>query len=363
MKPSARAPRRKVLKQRTAKAGLPPGALVYVGEDKPAHATRISIIDYDEHGVRERDIARVEECLQFKDTASVTWINVDEMHEPGLMETFGKVLGFHPLMLEDILNTDQRPKIEDHGGYLYIVLKMLEWKPEAGEIDIEQLSLVVGPNFVISFQERAGDFFDPLRARIREAVGRARKLGADFLAYSLLDLVIDHYFIVLDRLGERIEQCEDEVMTRASPATLQTIHDLKRELIFVRKAVWPMKDVIASLRHLDTPLIAKSTGIFLRDLQDHIVQVIEGLDTFQNLVSDTLDTYLSTVSNRTNTVMKVLAVFSAVFMPLTFITGIFGMNFRDMPPLEWSWGFAGTLIAMGVIGVLMVVFFKARRWL
>lgn len=363
MKKTSASPRRKVLKHSAAKAGLPPGALVYVGEDKPPLATRISIIDYDEHGVRERELTRVEECLQFTNHTSVTWINVDAIQEPGLIETFGKVLGFHPLMLEDILNTDQRAKIEDHGGYLYIVLKMLEWRPATGEIDIEQLSLVVGPNFVISFQERPGDFFDPLRARIRDAVGRARKLGADFLAYSLLDLVIDHYFIVIDRLGERIEQCEDEVMTRASPATLQTIHDLKRELIFVRKAVWPMKDVIASLRHLDTPLIAKSTGIFLRDLQDHIVQVIEGVDTFQNLVSDSLDTYLSTVSNRTNTVMKVLAVFSAVFMPLTFVTGIFGMNFRDMPPLEWSWGFSGTLIAMGAIGVLMVIFFKSKRWL
>jgi len=363
MKPAARTTRRRILKQSAAKAGLPPGSMVYVGEDKPPHATRISIIDYDEHGVREREINRVEECLQFTDKASVTWINVDAIQEPGLVETFGKVLGFHPLMLEDILNTDQRPKIEDHGGYLYIVLKMLEWKPATGEIDIEQLSLVVGPNFVISFQERPGDFFDPLRSRIRDAVGRARKLGADFLAYSLLDLVIDHYFIVIDRLGERIEQVDDEVITRASPQTLEAIHNLKRELVFVRKAVWPMKDVITSLRHLDTPLIAKSTGIFLRDLQDHIVQVIEGVDTFQNLVSDTLDTYLSTVSNRTNTVMKVLAVFSAVFMPLTFITGIFGMNFRDMPPLEWSWGFPGTLIAMGAIGVLMVIFFKNRRWL
>ncbi len=363
MKTSAKSLRRKVLKQRTAKAGLPPGSLVYVGEDKPRHATRITIIDYDEHAVRERDITRVEECLQFKDTASITWINVDEIHEPGLIETFGRVLGFHALMLEDILNTDQRPKIEDHGGYLYVVLKMLEWNAERGEIDIEQLSLVVGPNYVISFQERAGDFFDPLRARIREAVGRARKLGADFLAYSLLDLVIDHYFIVLDRLSERVEQAEDAVLSQPRPETLQRIQELKRELIFVRKAVWPMKEVIASLRHLDTPLIAKSTGVFLRDLQDHIVQVIEGVETFQNLASDALDTYLSTVSNRTNTVMKVLAVFSAVFMPLTFITGIFGMNFHVMPPLDWPGGFTGTLVMMALLGILMVVFFKRKGWL
>jgi len=359
--PSSR--RRKVLLERTAKTGLPPGALVYVGEQGPPHATRISIIDYDEHGVRERVISRVEECLQFKDSPSVTWINVDEIREAGLIETFGRVLGFHPLMLEDILNTDQRPKVEDHGDYLYVVLKMLEWNAARGEIDIEQLSLVVGPNFVISFQERAGDYFDPLRARLREAVGRVRRLGADFLAYSLLDLVIDHYFIVLDRLGERIEQCEDDVLTRPGPETLQRIHDIKRELIFVRKAVWPMKEVIASLRHLDTPLIAKSTAVFLRDLQDHIVQVAEGVDTFQSLVSDALDTYLSTMSNRTNIVMKVLAVFSAVFMPLTFITGIFGMNFHNMPPLEWSWGFSGTLIGMAVLGVLMVVFFRRKGWI
>lgn len=363
MKSPEKAPRRKSLRRRSDKVGMPPGALVYVGAEKPPHTTRISVIDYDEHAVRERDLVRVEECLQFKDTASVTWINVDEIQEPGLIETFGRVLGFHSLMLEDILNMDQRPKVEDHGTYLYVVLKMLEWNAVRGEIEIEQLSLVVGSNYVISFQERAGDFFDPLRARIREAVGRARKLGPDFLAYSLLDLVIDHYFIVLDRLGDRIEAVEDEVMTRARPETLQRIHDIKRELIFVRKAVWPMKEVIASLRHLDTPLIGKSTGVFLRDLQDHIVQVIEGIETYQNLASDSLDTYLSTVSNRTNTVMKVLAVFSAVFMPLTFITGIFGMNFHHMPPLDWSWGFSGTLVGMGILGLLMVLFFRRRRWL
>ncbi|MEO8134632.1 MAG: CorA family divalent cation transporter, partial [Betaproteobacteria bacterium] len=172
-----------------------------------------------------------------------------------------------------------------------------------------------------------------------------------------------HYFIVLDRLGERIEQCEDAVLTRPGPETLQQIHDLKRELIFVRKAVWPMKEVIASLRHLDTPLIAKSTDVFLRDLHDHIVQVIEGVDTFQNLASDSLDTYLSTMSNRTNTVMKVLAVFSAVFMPLTFITGIFGMNFHRMPPLDWPLGFASTLLGMAILGVVMVVFFRHKGWL
>jgi magnesium transporter len=354
--------RRSVLKHRGAKAGLPPGSLVFVGEDRP-HKTRISLMDFDESQLTEREIARVDECLEFKDRTSVTWVNVDEVHEPGVLESFGRAFGFHNLMLEDILNTDQRPKVEDHGDYLYVVLKMLEWRPDAGDIDIEQLSLVVGPKFVISFQERAGDFFDPVRARIRESVGRIRRLGADYLAYTLLDSVIDQYFVVLERMGERVEALEDVVMTEPGPGTLARIHALKREMIFVRKAIWPLKEVIASLRHLNTPLIAKSTQIFLRDLQDHIVQVVEGVDTLHMLLADLMDTYLSVVSNRTNAVMRVLAVLSAVFMPLTFVTGIFGMNFHDMPPLDWRWGFIGSLVGMGLLALVMIVFFRRKGWL
>jgi magnesium transporter len=354
--------RRNVLKHRGAKAGLPPGSLVYVGEDR-AHRTRIALMDFDEARLTERQVARVDECLEFKDGTSVTWINVDEVHEPGVLERFGRVFGFHNLMLEDILNTDQRPKVEDHGDYIYLVLKMLEWRQDTGDVDIEQLSLVVGPRFVISFQERAGDFFDPVRARIRESVGRIRKLGADYLAYALLDSVIDQYFLVLERMGERAEALEDVVMTEPGPGTLARIHALKREMIFLRKAVWPLKEVIASLRHLDTPLVAKSTHIFLRDLQDHIEQVVEGIDTLHMLLADLMDTYLSVVSNRTNAVMRVLAVLSAVFMPLTFVTGIFGMNFHDMPPLDWHWGFIGSLAGMVALALVMIVYFRRKGWL
>ncbi|MBK8018554.1 MAG: magnesium/cobalt transporter CorA [Betaproteobacteria bacterium] len=352
----------RLMKKRSAKAGLPPGSLVYVG-DRREQDTRISVIDYDEQHVEERDIATIDECLQFKDTATVTWINVDEIGEPGLVAAFGRVLGFHPLMQEDILNTDQRAKVEDHGDHLYIVLKMLEWSKARDAMDSEQLSIVLGAHYVISFQERAGDFFDPLRERIRGSVGRIRRQRSDFLAYCLLDLVIDHYFMVLERLGDRIERVDDAVMTRPEPAVLREIHQLKRELLFMRKSVWPMKETIASLRHTDTMLIAKATQPFLRDLQDHIEQVIDGIEAYQDLLSDILATYLSTQSNRTNTIMKVLAVFSAVFMPLTFITGIFGMNFRTMPPLEGEWGFAGTLGVMFVMGVSMAAFFVLKRWL
>lgn len=352
----------RLMKRRSAKTGLSPGALVYVG-DRKSHGTRIAVIDYDGESVSERDLPDVGECLPFKESRTVTWINVDEIGDPGLVDRFGQVLGFHPLMLEDILNTDQRAKVEDHGEYIYVVLKMLDWDDRRQEIVSEQLSLVLGQHYVITFQERAGDFFDPLRKRIRDGVGRHRRQGADYLAYSLLDIVIDRYFLVLEKLGDRVEAIDDAILGRRSADSLRQIHQLKRDMLFVRKSVWPVKEVVASLRHLDSPLIARQTAPYLRDIQDHIVQVVEGIDTYQNLLSDILATYLTTIGNRTNAVMKVLAVFSAVFMPLTFITGVFGMNFRNMPPLEWEWGFAGTLGIMLLIGVTLAVFFIRKRWI
>ncbi len=348
--------------KRSAKAGLPPGSLVYVGEER-AQRTRVSVIDFDEQRVDEREVQRIEDCVAFKESETVSWIDVDETREPGVVAMFGQVLGFHPLMQEDILATDQRAKLEDHGDYLYLVLKMLSWDTKGDSMENEQLSLVLGRNYVITFQERAGDFFDPLRQRIREGLGPARRQRADYLAYSILDLIVDHYFLVLEKLGERIERVEDLVMTRPRQELLREIHDLKRAMLLVRKSVWPVKEVIASLRHVDSRLIARTTAPYLRDLQDHVEQVLEGVETYQNLLSDMLATYLSTLSNRTNTVMRVLAVFSAVFMPLTFLTGIFGMNFRHMPVLEWDWGFPVTLGAMLAIGGLMVAFFLRRRWL
>jgi magnesium transporter len=331
--------------------------------DQRLQNTRITVIDYAENHCTSSEVSAVSECLAFKDSESVSWIDVDEIGEPGLVANFGRLFGFHPLMQEDILNTDQRAKVEDHGDHLYLVLKMLEWPDGRDTLEAEQLSLVMGRHYVVSFQERAGDFFDPLRKRIRDAVGRVRRLGPDFLAYSILDLVIDHYFLVLEKLGERVEGIEDTVLTRAGRETLGEIHRLKRDLLFMRRAVWPVKETITSLRHSDSPLLARATEPFLRDLQDHIEQVIEGLDAYHALLSDTLSVYLSTQSNRTNTIMKVLAVFSAVFMPLTFITGIFGMNFRHMPALDWEWGFTATLAAMLSLGALMAFYFVRKRWL
>lgn len=325
--------------------------------------TRVTVLDYNEQRADYRTVANIEECAAFKHLDSVTWINVDDGSEPVLVGALAKTLGFHPLMQEDIQNADQRAKVEDHGDHLYIALKMLDYSEQRDSIEVEQLCLVLGAGYVITFQERAGDFFEPLRARIRESVGRIRRLNADFLAYSLLDIIVDQYFSILERLGERIESVEDAVASRPRPETLRALHGLKRDLLFMRKAISPLKETVASLRHLTTPLIAKTTQPFLRDLQDHLEQVIDGIDTYHSLLADARATYLATQSNRTNTIMKVLAVFSAVFMPLTFITGVFGMNFRNMPPLDWEWGFAVTLASMTVIGLAMAAFFVRKRWL
>jgi magnesium transporter len=355
--------RRRVFRQRAKKVGLPPGTLIYPPERKGPPA-RVTMIDYDENRVVERELGQAEECRRFKENqTSVTWINVDEITQPGLLEEFGRVMGYHSLMLEDILNTDQRPKIEDFGDYLYIVVKMLDYDNERQEIVVEQLSLVVGASYVISFQERPGDFFDPVRNRIRNNVGRIRKLGADYLAYALLDIIVDNYFVVLEKIGDRIEALEEVVVSNPRPGTEKQIFQHKRDMIFVRKAAWPMREMVANLQRMESPLIREGTAPFLRDLQDHILQVTDAVDTFRDLLNGMMDSYYSTITTRTSGVMKVLALFSTIFMPLTFITGIFGMNFRHFPELEWHNGFQLSLILMGVTTVIMVAFFFYKKWL
>jgi magnesium transporter len=352
----------KLTKKRSKKAGLPPGTLVHIGEKK-AEIPKITIMDYSETLFKEKEVKTIEECFLFKDTPTITWINIDGLHQVEILEKLGECYGFHPLVLEDILNTDQRPKIEDYGEYLYIVLKMLDQSNQSKEILTEQISLILGPSFVISFQEREGDVFDPIRERIRSGKGRIRKMGADYLAYALLDAIVDDYFIVMEKLGERIEFLEEELVKRPLPETLQTIHHLKREMIFFRKAVWPLREVIGSLERGELPLVKETTRIYLRDVYDHTIQVIDTIETFRDMVSGMLDIYLSSVSNRLNSVMKVLTIIATIFMPLTFLAGIYGMNFKHMPELEWKWGYPAVWIAVILISVSMLTYFKKKGWL
>jgi len=352
----------KLIKKRSKKAGLPPGTLVHIGEKK-AGELKVTLIDYDETQFQEREIKTIEECFVFKDKPTVTWINVDGLHQVEVLEKLGECYEFHPLMLEDILNTDQRPKMEDYGDYVYIVLKMLEQSNKNNEVVMEQISLILGPNFVISFQEREGDLFDSIRERIRNGKGRIRKMGADYLAYTLVDSIVDNYFIIMEKLGEKIEFLEEELVTRPTAETLKTIHQLKREMIFLRKAVWPLREVVSGLQRGESSLMKESTRIYLRDVYDHTIQVIDTIETFRDMVSGMLDIYLSSISNRLNAVMKVLTIIATIFMPLTFIAGIYGMNFKYMPELEWRWGYPVIWLVVIFIGVSMLIYFKKKRWL
>jgi magnesium transporter len=349
-------------KRISKKAGLSPGTLIHIGEKK-TEQVKMQVIDYDEEHLEEKDLASIEECLHLKDSPTVSWINIDGIHQVDVIEKIGKIFSLHPLILEDILNTGQRPKIDDLEDYIFVVLKMLSYDSDENQLRMEQISLVLGKNFVLSFQENTGDVFGPVRDRIRKAKGRIRKMGPDYLAYALLDAIVDNYFLVLEKLGEEIELLEEDLVSHPTPETVQKIHNLKRELIFLRKSVWPLREVINVLEKTETDLIKNQTLIFLRDIYDHTIQVIDTVETFRDMVSGMLDIYLSSVSNRMNEVMKVLTIIATIFIPLTFIAGVYGMNFKAMPELEISWGYPAVLVIMAAIGVMMLMMFRRKRWL
>jgi magnesium transporter len=353
---------RRLIRKRSAKAGLPPGTLVYVGEKK-VEKVKISIIDYDENQITEKEAATIEECFPFKDKPTVTWINIDGLHEVDLIEKLGGHFGLHPLLLEDILNTEQRPKLEDSENYIFFVLKMISPGGEDDNIKTEQVSVVLGSNFVISFQEREGDVFDAVRDRLRKSRGRIRKVGADYLAYALLDAIVDNYFAVLENVGEKIEDTENQLTTNPGTQTLQLIRKLKNEMIFLRKSIWPLRELISGFQRLETSLVQRSTGVYIRDVYDHTIQVIDTIESYRDMISGMLDIYLSSISNKMNEVMKVLTIFASIFIPLTFIAGIYGMNFQNMPELSWQWGYFGALGFMVLVGIALVLYFKRKKWL
>jgi len=352
----------RLIKKLSSKAGLPPGSLVHIGKRK-VEKTRITLIDYDEGQFQEKEVKTIEECFPFKETPSITWVNIDGVHDVDIIEKIGKHFGIHPLVLEDIVNTGQRPKMEDFENYIFIVLKMMIYDETAKEINAEQISLILGPNFVISFQERKGDLFDPIRDRIRNSKGRVRKAGPDYLAYTLLDAIVDGYYLILEGLGEKIESLEDEVIDNPSSETLQIINDLKRETIFLRKSVWPLRELIAGLERSGSSLIHESTGTYLRDVYDHTIQVVDTIESYRDMISGTRDTYLSSLSNRMNEVMKVLTIIATIFIPITFIAGIYGMNFEWIPELGWRWSYFVVWGVIVAVAIAMIAYFRRKTWL
>ena len=350
------------------KAGLPPGTLMHIGAEH-AEAAQITVIDYDKDSVRERRVADVSECETFRDKPTVTWINVDGLQDLKIIESLGRQFGLHPLVLEDIVSTAQRPKVEDYGQTLFVVVKMLHWDEQKRRIWYEQVSFVLGSNFVLSFQETTGDVFDLIRARIRSGKGLVRTMGADYLLYALLDAIVDFCFVALEKIGDQIEELEDREISNPSPATLRDIRRLKREMIDLRRAVWPLREVVNGLERGKNSLVTAETNVYLRDLYDHSVRVIETSETYRDMLSGVLDIYLSSVSNRMNEVMKVLTIIATIFMPLTFLAGVYGMNFApdsspwNMPELRWRFGYPAVLAVMAIVAIVMILYFRRKKWL
>ncbi|MBU0733764.1 MAG: magnesium/cobalt transporter CorA [Proteobacteria bacterium] len=349
-------------KKSSKKAGLPPGTLVHIGEERTEKA-RIDFIDYDENRVEEMADVTLEACLPFKALPTVTWVDVTGIHDTNIIEEIGKAFGIHPLILEDIVHSGQRPKMEDMGDYLYIVLKMLIHNSKEDGFEVEQVSLIVGSNFVISFQEKEGDVFQSIRQRIRKGKGRSRKSGSDYLAYTIIDAIVDNYFIILEDMGEKIEGLQEDVISRPDPSNLKVIQDTKRHLVYLRRSIWPLREAISSMQRSESPLIGESIGPYMGDVYDHTIQVIETIETLRDTVSGTLDIYLSSMSNKLNEVMKVLTIIATIFIPLTFIAGVYGMNFKHMPELEWKWSYPVLWIAMVLLGSLMLIGFRRKKWL
>ena len=344
------------------KAGLPPGTLVHIGEQQP-EAVQIHLMDYDVEGLRERRLAAIEEAFVAKGSPGVNWIDIDGLQEVEVVRKIGVEFGIHPLVQEDILNTTQRPKVEDHGSYLFIVAKMIYGDQEQG-IEAEQLSLVVGANYVISFQEKTGrDIFEPLRERLRHNRGGIRQYGADHLAYALLDTTVDHYFAVLENLGDQVDQLEDQLLEKPETDLLQPIQQVRREVLFIRQAAWPLREVVNHLYREASPLVAQETRLYLRDIYDHLVQMIDTVEISREIVVGLLDLHLFNLNHRMNEVMKVLTIFTSIFIPLTFIVGVYGMNFHHMPELDLSWSYPALWVVMVAIGVGMVFFFRKKKWL
>jgi len=352
----------KFLKKASKKAGLSPGTLVHVGEQK-VEATRITLMNYDLDRLEEKELNRIEESFAYKDKPPVTWINIDGLHEVELVEKIGTYFNIHPLTMEDIVHAGQRPKVEDFEDYIYLVFKMLKFDDAKSHVVSEQVSLIICSHCLISLQETEGDVFNSVRERIRKGRVHIRKSGPDYLAYALIDAVVDHYFLILEKMGEKIEHFEEQLHVQATPEILQAIHDLKREMIYFRKQVWPIREVLSTWQKTESALVQDTNKVFIRDVYDHTIQVIDTIESFRDIISGMMDLYLSTVSNKMNEVMKVLTIMATIFIPLTFVAGIYGMNFKFMPELEWKWSYPVLWILLVVIFCGMIFYFRRKKWL
>jgi len=352
----------KVIKQ-SHKAGLPPGTLLHIGELKSSTSI-VTVCGFGEDVYWEKRTDSLEECRKIlEEGAPVLWVNIDGLARIDLLQEIGSFFNLHPLTIEDILDTGQRPKQEDYEGYTYFACRALSLAERTGAIESEQVSLIIGNSYVLSVSERETDIFTTMRKRLKMNKGDVRLKGTDYLAYSLLDIIVDHYFVVLEKTGERLEILEESILLKPDHITLQTIHSLKREMIAMRQAAWPLREAIIGLEQSGTVFVDPAVALHLRDVYSHVVQIIDTIEIYREMLSGMLEIYLSSVNNRLNEVMKVLTIFAAIFIPLTLISGIYGMNFRFMPELEWFYGYPFALGLMAVTAIVLLGYFRRKKWL
>lgn len=344
------------------KAGMPPGSLVHVGDVLETEC-RITLIDYSREGIEEQTVSSIEELLPYKDRDTVTWVTIEGLKNVTLIESIGIAFNIHPLVLEDILNTHQRPKFEEYDNYLYIVLKGLSLGDERLSVYYEQISIIVLDNFIFTFKEVQDDLFGPINKRLKNDKGKIRSLGTDYLTYAILDMIVDQNFVLLETLDEFLDSVEDELLTNPTTKTLTHIQKIKRELISIRRSVLPVRDLLNAMLRSDSPLIHERVHIYLRDVHDHALRISESIESYRDILSGLLDIYVSSVSNKMNEIMKILTVFASIFIPLTFIAGIYGMNFEYMPELKWKWAYPALWVSFITIPIVLLVYFRKKRWL
>ena len=345
------------------KTGLPPGSLVYVG-DTTTSPTTISEIHYNSHQYNENIVPNLSESLLFSTKLDgVTWVRVCGLSDIKTIQEIGEQLHIHPLTLEDILNTNQRPKVEVFDQYIYIVLKKISNISDSLHVEYDQLSIILGNHYVITYEETADNHFDKVKSRVQKGTGLIRKLNADYLAYALIDSVVDQYFHLQESIDDYIETLEDELLFAPSHETLNSIHHLKREMIFLRKAISSNSELMTILLREDSSLITPDVKVYYRDVLDHAIRLHDSIDTYRELISGMLNIYLSVLSNKTNEVMRILTVFASIFIPLTFIAGIYGMNFDYMPELRWKWSYPLLWLFFIVIIIILLLFFRKKKWI
>lgn len=357
--------RKRYLSRRpTAKKSLnqAPGTVTYVGS-KEKSEIKLEVIDYNVESY-ERYLSKTpEDAFRFEAENNITWINIDGLSNTQKIEKVGKYYELHPLIIEDIVNTNQRPKIDEYHDYFFIVAKML-YRNKEGTLEHEHISIVLGKNYVLTFQEAGGDVFDGVRDRLAKAKGRIRGRGADYLVFALLDAIVDNYFIVMEEISEKIEDIEDRLLSvQPTDEITFEIQELKKTMLRIRRAVFPLREVVSRLEKVDGGLIDEQTVHYIRDLYDHIIQVSENIDVYREMAWGLMDMYMTTISHKMNEVMKVLTIMASIFIPLTFLAGIYGMNFTHMPELEWEYGYPTLLIIMFLLFSGMIFYFKRKHWL